>query len=136
LAIARPQEEGDKITLDQVIELYKDLKNRKKDFVELKIKTEGIKSLLENGKGIYEKDSTFTFKASGKKCNLLLKSSFGHVKGAVMLDDEVSKDIEFTCDFNFFATLLDKAPATMNLRISPELIIFTNKPVTYLLSLV
>lgn len=136
LAIARPQEEGDKITLDQVISLFDDLKGRKKDFVVLKIKAEGIRSLLENGKGIYEKDSTFTFKASGNKCHLLLKSSFGTAKGLVMLDEKVEKDIEFTCDFNFFATLLEKAPATLNLRVSKEIILFSNKPVTYLLSLV
>jgi hypothetical protein len=136
LAIARPQEEGDKITLDQVIGLYQDLKKRKKDFTNIKIKTEGIRSLIANGKGIYEKDSTFTFKASGNKCQLLLKSSFGHVKGQVMLDEKVEKDIEFTCDFNFFATLLDKAPATLDLRVSKEIILFNNKPITYLLSLI
>lgn len=137
LAIARPQEEDkNQPGLDNVISLYEDLKGRKKDFTGLKIKTEGIKALLENGKGIYEKDATFTFKVTGNKCQLLLKSSFGQVKGAVLLDDKADKDIEFTCDFSFFSSLLDKAPATLDLRVSKEVILFNNKPVTYLLSLV
>lgn len=136
LALARPQQEGDQIPLEQAIGLYQELKKRKNDFVKLVIKTEGIKSLLENGKAIYEKDSSFTFKAKGDKCQLTLKSSFGTIKDMVKLDEEVSKDIEFTCDFSFFAALLEKAPATLELRVSKEMLLFTNKPVTYLLSLV
>lgn len=135
LALARPQQEGNQVTLDQMLSLYKDLKKRK-DFVKISIKTEGIKSLLENGKAIYEKDSTFTFKTSGDKCQLSLKSSFGTVQDFVKLDEKPSKDIEFTCDFNFFSTLLEKAPATLELRVGKEMLLFSNKPVTYLLSLV
>jgi hypothetical protein len=137
LAIARPQDEDkNQPGLDNVISLYEDLKGRKKDFTRIQIKTEGIKALLENGKGIYEKDATFSFKVSGNKCQLLLKSSFGQVKGGVLLDEKADKDIEFTCDFQFFASLLEKAPATLDLRVSKEVILFNNKPVTYLLSLV
>jgi hypothetical protein len=135
LALARPQTEGDQVTLDQMNTLYSELKKRK-DFIKLSIKTEGIRSLLENGRSVYEKDSTFTFKTKGKNCQLHLKSSFGQVKGAVMLDEEPSEPVEFTCDFNFFATLLEKAPATLELRVGKDMILFSNKPVTYLLSLV
>lgn len=135
LSLARAQQEGNQVTLDQMLELHNDLKGRK-DFTKISIKTEGIKSLLDNGKAIYEKDSTFTVKTNGDKCQLSLKSSFGQVKGMVMLDEKPKKDVEFTCDFNFFATLLDKAPATLNLRVGKDMLLFNNGAVTYLLSLV
>jgi hypothetical protein len=135
LSMARPQTEGDQVTLDQAIGLYADIKKRK-DFVDLKIQTEGIRSLLENGKAIYEKDSTFTFKVEGTSCLMTLKSSFGTINGKIKLNEKPSKDIEFTCDFSFFSTLLEKAPAEMSLRVSKDMLLFQNKPVTYLLSLV
>lgn len=135
LSIARPQTDGQQLTLDNMITLYEDLKANKIK-TKLKLKKEGILALIENVKAVYEKDSTFTFKTSGDKCQLELKSSYGKVKGLVMLEEAPAKDVEFSCDFNFFSTLLAKAPATVELRVNDKLMLFGNKPVTYLLSLV
>lgn len=136
VAMARPQEEGEQITLENVRSLYADLKKRKTDFTVLLLKAEGLRSVLENANAIYEKDATFTFKTKGNKCQLHLKSSYGEVKGQILLDEVPKSDIEFTCDFKFFSTLLEKAPGTIQLRVSKEVLLFTNKPVTYLLSLI
>lgn len=135
LSIARPQTDGQQLSLDNMIALYKDLKANKIK-TKLKLKKEGILALIDNVKAVYEKDSTFTFKTQGDKCQLELKSSFGRVKGMVMLEEAPNKDVEFSCDFNFFSTLLAKAPATVELRVNDKLMLFGNKPVTYLLSLV
>lgn len=136
LAIARPQEEGQQATLENMLQLYESLKSTvKKTSTKIVMKKEGLTSILENAKAVYEKDSTFTFTTKGNKCQLELKSSYGKVKSMVMLDEKPEKDVSFSCDYNFFSTLLAKAPATVELRVMESLMLLTNKPVTYLLSL-
>lgn len=136
LAIARPQTEGQQITITDMLELFQSLKEQKGKAFKIVLKTEGINSMLENARSVYEKDSVFTFETKGDKCKLELKSSYGRVTSTVMLDEKPSKDVKFSCDFNFFSTLLSKAPATLELRVTDKLMMFVNKPVTYLLSLV
>jgi hypothetical protein len=53
----------------------------------------------------------------------------------VMLEEAPDKDVEFSCDFSFFSTLLAKAPAVLELRVNKNMMLFANKPVTYLLAL-
>jgi hypothetical protein len=137
LALARPQTEGQQVTLENMIDLYATLKkDGGKSATTLKLKKEGISSILENAKAVYEKDSTFTFTTKGDKCKLELKSSYGKVSSMIMLEEKPEKDVSFSCDFNFFSTLLAKAPATVTLRINDRMMLFNNKPVTYLMSLV
>lgn len=135
LAIARPQTEGQQITLDNMLDLYKSLKSAK-GAKRLKFKKEGVLDLIDNAKAVYEKDSVFTVETKGDKCTLTLKSSYGKVTSRVMLDEAPDKDLTFSCDFNFFSTLLAKAPSVVDLKVTDKLLMFQNKPVTYLLSLV
>lgn len=135
LGIALTQTEGEQVTLGHMLALYQNLK-KEKSGVKIKLKTEGINQLIENSKAVYEKDSTFTFTTKGDKCKLDLKSSFGSMSTMVMLEETPAKDVSFSCDFSFFSTLLAKAPPTLELRVNDRMMLFTNKPVTYLLSLV
>lgn len=135
LGIALTQTEGEQITLGHMLALYKSLKTDKSG-VKIKLKTEGINQLIENAKAVYEKDSTFTFTTKGNKCKLELKSSFGNMSSMIMLEEAPDKDVSFSCDFSFFSTLLAKAPATLELRVNDRMMLFSHKPVTYLLSLV
>ena len=135
LGIALTQTEGEQVTLGHMLALYNSLK-KDKSGVKIKLKTEGINQLIENAKAVYEKDSTFTFTTKGDKCKLVLKSSFGSMSTLVMMEEAPAKDVSFSCDFSFFSTLLAKAPPTLELRVNDRMMLFSNKPVTYLLSLV
>lgn len=135
LAFALPQQEGDQITLDQAFEVYSSVK-KLKGFQKMTFKTSEVQDILGNAKAIDEKGSSLSVATKGKQCMFTLKSNFGTVKGKVSLSEEPAKDITFTCDYNFFNTLLAKAPATLTLRVSDTMILFGNKPVMYLLGLV
>jgi hypothetical protein len=135
LSVALAQAEGEQVTLEHMLSLYENLK-KEKGGVRIKVKTEGINALIENSRAVYDKDSTFTFTTKGNKCKLELKSAYGSMTSMVMLDEEPKKDVSFSCDFMFFSTLLAKAPATLDLRVNDRMMLFTNKPVTYLLSLI
>lgn len=135
LAMGLVQQDGQQVTLDDMLGLYAGIK-KEKGGQRLQMKAEGVKGLLSNAKAVYEKDSTFTFETEGKKCKLHLQSSYGQIKSVVLLDEEPSSPVKFSCDFNFFSTLLDKAPATLDLRVNERMMMFRNGSVTYLLSLV
>lgn len=137
LAIARPQSEGQQVTLENMIDLYNQLKSEgSKGATSIALKKEGISGMLENAKAVYEKDSTFTFTTKGDKCKLELKSSYGKVTNSILLDEAPKKDTSFSCDFNFFSTLLAKAPATVSLKVTDRMLLFKNGKVNYLMSLV
>lgn len=137
LALARPQAEGQQLSLDNMLVLYETLKSQgKKGATVVKFKKESIVSLTENARAIYERDSTFTFTTKGNKGLMELKSSYGKITNTIMLEEEPAKPVSFSCDFNFFSTLLAKAPPTISLTVTDKLMLFNNKPVTYLLSLI
>lgn len=133
LSLSLPQQEGDRLSLDDVFTFYKALKD--KEFIKIGVKTQGILDLITNAKAIYEKNSTFTFEAKDDKAKLSLSSSYGKMNTVVMLEESIKKPLKFTCDFGSFASILDKAPATITLKIATQFLLFTNKPVIYLLGL-
>lgn len=135
LATALAQTEGEQITLDDMIGLVKQLK-KQTDGTLIRLRTEGITSLLENAKSIYEKESTFTFETTEDKCKLHLRSSHGNLSSTIILEETPKKNVTITCDFNFFSSLLSKAPPILELRVNDRMMMFQHKPVTYLLSLV
>jgi hypothetical protein len=133
LAIATSQPDGESITLDNVIELYDGLAQRKLDKVVLK--TDSLTKFFDNAKAVYDKESVFELVAKGGKGNIKLTSAFGSVKSALKLG-QGSSDISLKCDFSFFRAMMAKAPDTLELEVVPEFIVFRNDPVTYLMSLV
>lgn len=136
-AVAIPQSDTNTVSFDDMQALHSNLKGMvKKEGVTVKLKTEAITQMIDNGKAIYEKDSTFEFDVKGDKCKLELKSSSGKISTVVMLDEKASKDISFSCDFHFFSTLMKKAGASVKLTVIPErMLLFVNKPVIYMMSL-
>jgi hypothetical protein len=133
LSLSLPQQEGDKLSLDDVFTFYKALKDQ--EFIKIGVKTQGILDLITNAKAIYEKNSTFTFEAKEDKAKLSLQSSYGKMNTLIMLEEPIKKPLSFTCDFGSFASILDKAPATITLKVAKQFLLFTNKPVIYLLGL-
>lgn len=136
-ATAIPQSDSNTVSFDDMQQLHGTLKSMtKKEGIGIKIKTEAITQMIDNGKAIYEKDSTFAFEVKGDKCKLELKSSSGKISTVVMLEEKASKDVAFSCDFHFFSTLMKKAGTTVKLTVIPErMLLFVNKPVIYMMSL-
>ncbi len=133
LSVALPQQEGDTISIDDAYNFYKNLKDVKTRSI--KLQTSGIANLLENAKAIYEKSSTFTIEVKGNKAQLKLRSSYGNMDSTVLLEESIDTPLKFTCDFGSFASILSKASSSIVLRVSDRFILFTNKPVVYLLGL-
>lgn len=136
-ATAIPQSESSTVSFDDMQQLHSSLKGTtKKSGVGIKLKSEAIVQMIENGRAIYEKDSTFEFEIKGDKCKLELKSSSGKISTVIMLEEKAARDIAFSCDFHFFSTLMKKAGASIKLTVIPErMLLFTNKPVIYMMSL-
>lgn len=136
-AAAVPQSDGNNVSFSDMQELYASLKTMvKKEGVSVKLSAESINQMLENGKAIYEKDSSFEFKIAGDKCRLELKSSSGKVSTTIMLAEKASKDVTFSCDFHFFSTIMKKAGSMIQLKVIPDkMILFTNKPVIFMMGL-
>jgi len=136
-ATAIPQSESSTVSFDDMQQLHSTLKGTtKKSGVGVKLKTEAINQMIENGRAIYEKDSTFEFDIKGDKCKLELKSSSGKISTVVMLEEKAGKDIAFSCDFHFFSSMMKKAGPTVKLTVIPErMLLFVNKPVIYMMSL-
>lgn len=136
-AAAVPQSDGNNISFSDMQELYASLKKTiKKEGVSVKLSAESINQMLENGKAIYEKDSTFDFKIEGDKCRLELRSSSGKVSTTIMLSEKASKNVAFSCDFHFFSSIMKKAGSTIQLKVIPDkMILFTNKPVIFMMGL-
>jgi hypothetical protein len=136
ISLAIPQSEGEQVKFDDMITLYKGLKELKGSIM-LKMKTDRINAMLENASAVYEKDAMFTFSVKGNKCKLELKSSSGKVESLMELEEAAKEDIAFNCDFGFFKALLTKAPPMLELQVIPDrMLLFQNKPIIYMVSLV
>lgn len=135
IALGIPQVEGDQVKFEDIRALYKEIKEI--ESVTLVMKTDKITSLLENVSAVYEKNSTFSLVTKGGKCKLELKSSAGKVSGLIDLEDTPEKDVDLTFDFGFFRALLAKAPPLLTLQVvKDKMLLFKNKPITYMISLV
>lgn len=132
-----PQVEGTStVSFEEMQELHKQLKSViKKDGVSIKLSTEAITQLLGNGRAVYEKDASFEFDIRGDKCKLELKSSSGRISCVLILDEKTT-DVKFSCDFHFFSSLMKKAGSKLNLLLIPDrMLLFRNSPITYMMSL-
>ncbi len=136
-AAAMPQSDGNTVSFSDMQDLYASLKGMvKKDGVSVKLSAESINQMLENGKAIYEKDSTFEFKIVDDKCRLELKSSSGKISTTILLAEKASKNVTFSCDFHFFSSIMKKAGSTIQLKVIPDkMLLFTNKPVIFMMGL-
>jgi hypothetical protein len=135
-AAAMPQADTNNVSFADMRSLYGDLKKMiKSDGIQVKLKAEAINQIIENGKAIYDKDSTFEFQIKGDKCKLDLRSSSGKVSTMIMLEAK-TKDLTFSCDFNFFSSLMKKAGQNITLVVIPDrMLLLKNSPVMYMMSL-
>lgn len=125
----------DQIQLNQMIDLYKNLKSSDKGH-KLVFQTQGIRELIDNSRAVYEKDSVFEFNADSKKIRLDLRSSLGTMSTIIKLDKGPKTPLQFTCDFGFFSQILAKAPETLTMYVNESMMMFGNGKITYLLSLI
>lgn len=130
--------QADQVSFDDMQALYANLKTRiVKEGIDIKVKTEAITQMMENGRAVYERDSSFEFTVTGDKCKLELKSSVGKISNTIMLDERVKKDVSFVCDFHFFSSMMKKVSGTtLTLTVIPgAMLLFKSKPAIYMMTL-